>query len=1581
MAETPIERGIPARSRTLDRLSALARASGWYFALFAIVLLGGLLRFNGLDWDQPKGADAPLQMHPDERFLSLVADRLDWPDSPGQYFDTSTSPLNPYNDGGTNSYVYGTLPLFMVKAVATIGGDDPAGVGNSYEKTVEWGRKVTAAFDTGTILLVFLLGATVFNRRIGLIAALLYALAVLPTQLAHFWTMDPYLTFFGTLALLLSVRWAKAEGGGAWGYAAGVGLALGLAGACKVNGVIFAVAPVLAVALRIGLRDMPRLGLLWQGKSPKRASNSPAWQWANDVSALCMAGAIALLVFRIAQPYAFEGPNFWDMAFNQRWWDDIERERQFQKGNADYPPFIQFAGTTPFLTPLKNMILWGMGPAFGIAAWTSLAAATIWMFRKREVSVAIPIAVAATVFLFQGPRFVAFMRYFEPMYPVLALFAAWGLAWLWAYGRRARAAPITAPQGAGVALPLQVPSTRPPSVGVMTPWTRMKRQMRGGRGAEVASSHVEATESWVTTVAFGGSDRPSPPSPPLLPGKDSSRERGGAALRWAALAAVVVVFAATAWWAAAFQAVYTEEHPRIAASRWIYDNMAPGERITGEIWDDTIPYAIPGEDAIFPVIETFPYDTDSPQKVSQLIYGNPENPNALGLVGADYVAITSNRVRDSVKKLEREYPATIRYYELLETGELGFERVATFTLHPTFLGISIDDSGSEESFTVYDHPEVRIYRKTESFDPARAVELLNEAHPERAVNLLPRQGRTNGLQFTPEEAETQQSGGSFTDVFDADGPTSSLPWLWWLIWLEVAAFATVPWVTWVFRALPGRGYGFSKLLGLASVAVPTWLLVAWGAAHFSGGLVWLVFGTVVLGGAACAIVRRKALAEDFREHWRGWLAADAVFLVAFFAFLLLRASNPDLWHHPQGGEKPMEIAYLTAVTRSTIMPPYDPWFAGGSLNYYYMGWFFLAVPIRALRIVPEVAFNLGVPTYAALASTMAFTVVHSLVGLGSKVRAAGAVVSRRPMILAGVLGAVLLVGIGNLDGAHQWIERLQAVNEWGFMSGTPVIGGAVGILGGLWAWLFGGAQLPPFDWWRSSRVHFGTFDITEFPYWSMLFGDLHPHLMGLPFFGAAIGLVIAYVASVRAGLRAQTWVVAGLLGFTVGLVRTVHTWDFPTVVLMTAIGIPLGQVLRREGRWQQRFWDAVGHLALAGAIAAIAYSPYTSHFETFNPGVQLAPETTKAHQFFVQFGVFIAFAIVFLAVRYREELAARNFDHGRNPFLAVVNGRMELASVAIFLSGLVAFTWAFGLTTIALGLVIELFLFHLLWLELRRPDPDIARALGTALFALGFGVAIGVDIVTLKGDIVRMNTVFKFSLQAWQLLAMASAYAAWYASGALWAVRGWRPKPAPNRKLAAIAASGVVGALMLGASLFLFSGTAARQDARFRDTGLTLDGLAFLPGAVFVESTSTNPPQDVPIRLEDDRPLIDYLRNEVEGSPVIVEAVGDLYRWTGRISWYTGLPAVIGWDWHQIQQRTDYADQIQRRRQDTEQFYETPDAGFASSYLSRYNVRYVIVGAEERFQGTPEGIAKFAAMTDLEEVFRSGEDRIYRVRE
>lgn len=1476
------------------------RLASWQLTLAAIILVGAALRFHGLGWDQPPEADYPLQMHPDERFLSLVANRIDWPGSIAAYFDTARSPLNPYNDGETRSYVYGTFPLFLVKAVATIRGDDPPGPNNSYQATVVSGRQVTAAFDVAAIALVFLLGLTVAGRPVALLAALLYALAVLPTQLAHFWAMDPYLNVFALLTLLLSVHWVKAHGSTAWWLAAGIGVSIGLATACKVNGAIFAVIPALAYLVRIALYDLRGSRFSWSGASEENPRLRGAW--LTDISMLCLAAAVSLIVFRIAQPYAFTGPHPWDFTLNQQWWDDIQRERDFQRGNADYPPFIQFAGTTPFLTALRNITLWGLGPTLAIAGFAGLATAAVTVARRRDLALLLPIAFTLLVLAFWGPRFVAFMRYFLPVYPLLCFFAAWALL---AAERRARA------------------------------------------GLTVAAGPVR----W----------RLEPPHARRL-----------------ALAGIAVVIAATAWWALAFQRVYVEEHPRIAATRWVYENIPPGAAITTEIWDDPVPWDFPGRERSYRLVELDMYRTDSIDKVRELVYGLPATatqPARPGLDAADYIAVTSNRIRESVPRLEREYPATIRYYQLLESGELGFERVATFRVRPSFLGITVDDSNAEESFTVYDHPEVRIYRKTSAWDPDRAFALLLDARPEAAVNLLPRQGRSNGLQFTAEEAATQQNGGTFTDVFSAPGWLNRTAWIWWLLWLEVAALTALPWVTWLCIPLAGRGYGLAKLLGPGAVTLLAWLLVAWGFVQFSGTIAWTSLAVCAAAGLLLAALRRRALAADARRWWRHWLAAEAVFLAAFFAFLLLRAANPDLWHHPQGGEKPMEIAYLTAVIRSTILPPYDPWFAGGSLNYYYMGWFYLAVPARAFGILPEYVFNLGVPTFAATAASVAFAFASGLVGVARRAGQSANPALRTPL-LAGLAAAFFLVAIGNLDAPHQWIERLHAVDRWQVASDIPVIGGAFALVGGLWQWLVHGSTLPPFDWWRSSRVHFGTFDITEFPYWSFLFADLHPHLMGIPFFVGLVTLSAAYVLATAGGDRLRPWVLAALLGLFVGLIRTVHTWDFPTAAVIAAFTILLGAILA-PGALERRAWTALGHLVVAALVAVVLFAPYNARFETFDPGIVRAPETTKLHQFVVQYGIFLAILVAYLAVRYRAILESRSFQPGRNVALALVAGRLEVGSLLFFLAGLTAFAWPFGLATIALALVGIFFLLSLAWLEYRASPRDPVRIILPLLFALALGVAAGVDVVTLKNDIVRMNTVFKFGLQAWHLFAIAAGVALWEVAAEL---RSRLRSPGAAGRATAAAALAALAVLALASSLFLVSGTRARQAARFGDTPLTLNGFAFFEHGSFTEPRSeTTTADDVTFRLDEDLPLIEWLRANVEGTPVIVEAVGPLYRWTGRISQYTGLPAVVGWDWHQVQQRTDYAHLVQERRLEVQRFYQDPAIEPAERFLRKYNVRYVIVGTEERVHGSEAALQRLAAMPALVEVFRDGPNVIYEV--
>ncbi len=316
----------------------------------------------------------------------------------------------------------------------------------------------------------------------------------------------------------------------------------------------------------------------------------------------------------------------------------------------------------------------------------------------------------------------------------------------------------------------------------------------------------------------------------------------------------------------------------------------------------------------------------------------------------------------------------------------------------------------------------------------------------------------------------------------------------------------------------------------------------------------------------------------------------------------------------------------------------------------------------------------------------------------------------------------------------------------------------------------------------------------------------------------------------------------------------------------------------------------------------------------------------------------------------------------------------------MFAAGLATFTWRFGLTVIALSALLAFFLGNLLWLEWRRRERDIPRLLATGLFGLAFAIAAGVDVVTVRNDIERMNTVFKFSLQAWQLFAIAGAYGSWYVLRYLWEVDTWRLRPRPGRATAAVLAALTAVVLLTGASVFVVEGTPAREKARFADLPRGLDGLAYLRAGVFVEDRGTpNQSDDVAIRLADDEPLIRWLRENVDGSPVIVEAVGPLYHWTGRISVNTGLPTVAGWDWHQVQQRWDYAGLVNERRIETQKFFTDSDTASAERYLRKYGVRYVVMGTEERAMGSDAGLAKFSQMPALREVFRSGEYAIYEV--
>jgi hypothetical protein len=256
----------------------------------------------------------------------------------------------------------------------------------------------------------------------------------------------------------------------------------------------------------------------------------------------------------------------------------------------------------------------------------------------------------------------------------------------------------------------------------------------------------------------------------------------------------------------------------------------------------------------------------------------------------------------------------------------------------------------------------------------------------------------------------------------------------WGLALVVLGGLGTPYVWLVARGLPDRGFATAAPVGLLLVAWLSWWLASLKLVPFSRGEVWLSAAVVGLGAAVIAMGQRAAFIPWLRRA-RGLVLLEAsLFLIAFAAFAAIRSTNPDLWHPVLGGEKPMDFAFLNAVTRSSYFPPYDPWFAGGFINYCYFGFVLVASLIQATGVVPAVAYNLAIATWFAFVMLAAFGAV---LGLVSATGAEGRVGIRSRPVLWALLGAVFVCVIGNLGEVTLVLDALQAQSDLPFRSVIP----------------------------------------------------------------------------------------------------------------------------------------------------------------------------------------------------------------------------------------------------------------------------------------------------------------------------------------------------------------------------------------------------------------------------------------------------------------------------------------------------------------------------------------------------------------
>jgi uncharacterized membrane protein len=233
---------------------------------------------------------------------------------------------------------------------------------------------------------------------------------------------------------------------------------------------------------------------------------------------------------------------------------------------------------------------------------------------------------------------------------------------------------------------------------------------------------------------------------------------------------------------------------------------------------------------------------------------------------------------------------------------------------------------------------------------------------------------------------------------------------------------------------------------------------------------------------------------------------------------------------------------------------------------------------------------------------------------------------------------------------------------------------------------------------------------------------------------------------------------------------------------------------------------------------------------------------------------------------------------------------------------------------------------------------------------LALALTLAVEIVVLKGDISRMNTTFKFYLQVWILLGISAAVALGWLADRLQQWRGW----------GAWLWKGFMGMLVAASFFYVLTATPNKMSDRWTQTqSPSLNGNDYMLVAEY----------DIPpFKLKWDYEAIQWLQDNVQGTPVVAEAGSGLlnvplYQWGSRISINTGLPTIIGWDWHQTQQRSIMPSRvIMQRLQDVSTLYQTTERDVALDVLNRYDVKYVVVGALERQHYSPEGLPKWDQM-------------------
>lgn len=714
---------------------------------------------------------------------------------------------------------------------------------------------------------------------------------------------------------------------------------------------------------------------------------------------------------------------------------------------------------------------------------------------------------------------------------------------------------------------------------------------------------------------------------------------------------------------------------------------------------------------------------------------------------------------------------------------------------------------------------------------------------------------------------------------------------WWatLLGLGVGFF---PLSAFLFRKFSDKGYLFGKVLGLVIGGWLVWVLSSLHIMKFSAAGCYVVLGLCIGINYGLAIFFCKKKRVSLTEFF-GLTDGSAVVTKAIWYEVLFFAVFAGLLYvkcfRPDFSwqtEGGMDYGFMISMLKSDYMPPEDFWYSGTDLNYYYLGQYFYTYLTKLSGVTINAAYNLALMTVGALCMVLTYSLAARIFEMYMTERTEEYRMQGKKTIASVPMLRQMLPRIAGLLSGCA-VTFACTNHYWLYQKVAPAVCDILGVDGDHSYWI---SDPTRYIGWQGEALDQ---TIHEFPAYSLVLGDLHAHVVNIVYVLTLLAILYAFLLSRRDRMKRA---VAGML----------ETVSYRQEILQPHI-IALSFFI---GIFQMtNYWDFPIYFVVCGAVILVSNAVVCGFSKkTF------VLTAIHAAEFIV-----ISFATAFLFTVHFDSMAngIGICDKHTEPYQMLVVWGLPIAMVIAYLVGSIKEEQARRKEGVT---VTEHKNVFFAWLQNLKTSDLFLLILGLC----AIGLILMPELIYVR-DIYssanqRTNTMFKLTYQAFILFGICMGVI----------ITRYFLLPKNGKQFAAGAI--ILFLLCRNVEYFEYAWGAWAGDYKDKERYVSLD------------ATDSS---DI---AEEDMKAVEWINENLEGRPVILEAHGPSYRTDGvvynRISALTGCPTVIGWRTHEWLWKGD-VEAVDARAADVEAIYAGANKELGTMLLEKYDVDYLYVGRVE----------------------------------